>query len=300
MAKSKERLNSFLDEENHWEITIGKITEGDCTPFFGSKISDFTMLAEISQQLAEKYEYPFSDNKNLSNVTQYISIIKGDQLSTKYEVKSLLEENSNDIKDYEFYQYWAQLPIPIYITANYDDLLSKALRKEGKEPKIGYCCWNQLNSDNKRNIDSKFEPTENTPLVYHLHGTIEDPGSLVLTKDDYINFLVEISKDINKIVHHRILRSLASTNFIFNGYNLEDFTYRTLSSNVAASLTDGKNISVQIPTWKRNRKKEVERFNKIKEFLENYNLAIFNAYTVWKEPKDYVKELFHKWKICKM
>ena len=39
-----------------------------------------------------------------------------------------------------------------------------------------------------------FVPTPANPLVYHLHGHLEMPQSLVLTEDDYLEFLVRISR----------------------------------------------------------------------------------------------------------
>ena len=39
------------------------------------------------------------------------------------------------------------------------------------------------------------QPSKEQPLVYHLHGFDQYPESLVLTEDDYLEFLVAISSD---------------------------------------------------------------------------------------------------------
>ena len=36
----------------------------------------------------------------------------------------------------------AELPLPIYITTNYDDFMAAALRRAGKEPRREICRWN--------------------------------------------------------------------------------------------------------------------------------------------------------------
>ena len=48
------------------------------------------------------------------------------------------------------------------------------------------------------------------PWVFHLHGSDEDPASLVLTEDDYVDFLVSTQRD-PEVLPHYVLRALSNT-----------------------------------------------------------------------------------------
>jgi hypothetical protein len=44
-------------------------------------------------------------------------------------------------------------------------------------------------------FDENHRPSPTEPLVYHLHGFDQVPPSLVLSEDDYLEFLVAIPRD---------------------------------------------------------------------------------------------------------
>ena len=43
--------------------------------------------------------------------------------------------------------------------------------------------------------DPEYKPDKDNPLVYHLFGRLDIPESLVLTEDDYFDFLVGVTKE---------------------------------------------------------------------------------------------------------
>ncbi len=85
----------------------------------------------------------------------------------------------------------AGLPLPLFLTANPDYLLSDALVEAGKAPKQGLCPWK---SQIKNPADlASFVPSAQEPLVYHLMGRMNDHRTMVLTEDDYIQYLIELA-----------------------------------------------------------------------------------------------------------
>ena len=44
----------------------------------------------------------------------------------------------------EPYKVLAQLPLPIYITTNSNNLLAQALKEAGKDPQVAICPWNEV------------------------------------------------------------------------------------------------------------------------------------------------------------
>ena len=114
-----------------------------------------------------------------------------------------IEAPNFDLPEYENspYAILAELPFPIYITTNYDNFMEKALKDKRRNPVTEFCRWNpgaQLIYDGgdfesvvKK---SKYSPVVEKPLVYHLHGVLDKPESMVLTEKDYINFIVNLNK----------------------------------------------------------------------------------------------------------
>lgn len=76
---------------------------------------------------------------------------------------------------------------------------------------------------------SKYKPARDTPLVYHLHGDMDIPQSMVLTERDYIDFIINISIEGEKaILPAAILKELATSSLLFIGYNLEEMNFRII------------------------------------------------------------------------
>ena len=71
----------------------------------------------------------------------------------------------------------AELPVPVYLTTNYDDLMARRSSiKEGSAARALPLA--QKSGD---------EPTAANPVVFHLHGHDRETRSLVLTEDDYLD-----------------------------------------------------------------------------------------------------------------
>lgn len=279
----------YLMTDNSWDTLLRKISQEHCTPFLGAGIS-WSLLqfkSEVARKLAKKFNYPLPDKDNLPRVAQFIST-ETDPLYLKLTVQSFLKDGiSKNITKYnELYKILAQLPFPIYITTNYDDFMFHALLNAGKQPKYEYCRWNRLIRSMENNITDDFEPTINVPLIYHLQGIWDVPQSLVLTEDDSIDFLVNVSKDIGTNLHHRIIRALAGTTLLFIGYDLEEISFRTLFKSIITSVGDGFrqiNIAIQIPPEEKYRqeiKQELTTLLEINNELEIEPRILFEIASV--------------------
>ncbi len=125
----------------------------------------------------------------------------------------------------------AGFDIPIYVTTSYHCFLEQALVEAGKSPRMGICCWWSTNPDLVPPVPDPFaddyEPSILEPLVYHLHGLDSCPESLVLSEDDYLSFLVNISQD-KKMIHSRMRHALSDSSLMVLGYDLADWDFRSL------------------------------------------------------------------------
>jgi SIR2-like protein len=126
----------------------------------------------------------------------------------------------------------AGLDLPIYLTTGYHQMLETALQRAGKQPQTGICRWNkQLEKDLPDIFAGGYEPSAEKPLVYHLHGLDQYPGSLVLTEDDHLEFLVAISQELGRPVDRipaRVREALTRSSLLLLGYDLQSWEFRTL------------------------------------------------------------------------
>lgn len=126
----------------------------------------------------------------------------------------------------------AGLDLPIYLTTGYHQMMETALHRAGKRPRAGICRWNkQLEKDIPDIFAGGYEPSAEEPLVYHLHGLDHYPGSLVLTEDDHLEFLVAISQEIGRPADRipaRVREALTKSSLLLLGYDLKSWEFRTL------------------------------------------------------------------------
>lgn len=125
----------------------------------------------------------------------------------------------------------ASLPIKIYLTTSPYTFLEEALCKYNKAPRTEVCRWRKELDSIDSVIDDAYKPSAEKPLVYHLHGLDLYPDSLVLTEDDYLEFLVNICQGqgndaIDRI--HALVRKALSDDLILLGYSLNSWAFRCL------------------------------------------------------------------------
>jgi hypothetical protein len=191
----------------------------------------------------------------------------------------------------------AQLPFRIYITANPDSLLETALIAVGKEPVVQVCRWNDEMAQAALGDDADFEPEIRRPLVYHLFGTFEDAESLVLTEDDYFNFLTGMAKNKDQIPS-AVLADLSRTGLLFLGFHVEEWDFRVLLHSILdqqEGKTKGEQytrVAAQIdPTEDRVLAPPRAR-RYLMEYFEHDKISIY-----WGSVKDFTTELDRRWHL---
>src|SRR5262249_8101338 len=109
----------------------------------------------------------------------------------------------------------AELPLPVYMTTNYDDFMVRALKDRYRDARRELCRWNKLIADEPSVFDAPggFTPTPANPIVFHLHGHSR-PESLVLTEDDYLQFLAAMARN-NSFLPPPIQTALAGSALLF-------------------------------------------------------------------------------------
>jgi hypothetical protein len=117
----------------------------------------------------------------------------------------------------------AQLDFPVVITTNYDQLFEKALRDAGKEPRVAIYTPQLVETTDYR------KPTAQSPIVFKIHGDISRPETVVITDEDYIDFVLRMSnKEPYDPLPRRLKVYLTDWTTLFVGYSLLDYNLRLL------------------------------------------------------------------------
>jgi hypothetical protein len=294
----------FTDRD--WRIIVQRIQAGKCTPFLGAGVArDVLPLgSDIAKRWADEYEYPFEDKSNLMTVSQYIAVYY-DKLFAKEELVRMFGEfNSPDLEDHlEPHNLLADFPLEVYITTNYDDFMARALKHSKRDVRRVLCQWNPLTEDyvaaNPTDFDANpnFKPTVANPVVFHMHGYVPVAESLVLTEDDYIEFLFNMSGQ-RKLIPQRIEEKLITTSLLFIGYRLADWNFRVILQSLNRYNLNNFNVLVMPPPstakdddqTKEELQKAQEQQRRTQEYLTKYYENI-DVHVYWGTAKEFLQEL---------
>src|SRR5205823_2188648 len=104
--------------------------------------------AQVAREWAKKYDYPFGDDGDLVRVAQFIAV-QYDPVFPKIEIlKQLQGAPPPDFRaPDEPHGVLADLPLPVYVTTNYDDFMARALTDRRRDVRRELCRWNDLVQD---------------------------------------------------------------------------------------------------------------------------------------------------------
>ncbi len=281
--------------ESVWDTLLLKIKHRKCIPFLGAGAcyGALPLGGEIARAWSEKYKFPLANSDNLIEVSQYLAVLRGDP----WVPKSLLLEEFKAFKqrkglDFtaanEPHSVLAELPVPLYLTTNYDDFMVQALAKRDKHPRREMCRWYEALNDGPTIFDEEFEFHPATPVVFHLHGQDTMPESLVLTEDDYLTFLTNMARNPS-LIPPPIQRSLATSSCLFIGYRLADWNFRVLFQGLRSTLKS-MNVAVLLPPGD-----SAETKQRAKEYLNRYYKSL-DLRIYWGAAKDFCQELRQRWR----
>jgi hypothetical protein len=254
--------------------------------------------AEIARQWATSHDYPFEDSNNLIKVAQFLAV-ENYPMFPKDEIVQMFSDfkaSPDFANKSEPHRLLADLPLPVYLTTNYDDFMTRALTERHRDPKREICRWNSLTRTGSSMFDGNYQPTVANPVVFHLHGHTGLPASIVLTEDDYFDFLVNVSAD-PLVVPQRIQQSLTETSVLFIGYGLADWNFRVLLRSLSRFIEKGlgrTHVAVMIPPTIAN--SEVQQ-QKAQNYLSTYYEDI-DVKICWATATDFCSELRTRWEAA--
>src|ERR1044071_3373021 len=304
-------LRKFALTSEDWEVLLDNIETGRCTPFLGAgaSVPTLPLVSQLAEQWAERFRYPLKD-RDLSKIAQYVAVTRRDGLYPKsilarwFQNKLCPDFNATN----QVHRLLAEFPLPVYVTTNYDDFMWQALQAaDKKSAKSDFCRWNDDLRFRASDLDlpppvfdanPPYEPSVEEPLVFHLHGHKNYPDSLVLTEDDYVDFLIAISQN-EQLLPPRITRAFSRSTLLFVGYSLADWNFRLLFRKLVTYIQQGANrrrahLSVQVEPFADKDdvtlKQRIRAIKYLNQYYSELNIRVF-----WGDCEDFAKELRRRW-----
>ena len=184
------------------------------------------------------------------------------------------------------YDLLAELDATVFVTTTRDNLLARALEAKGKRPQVVECPWRGGDA-----LTAVLEPTTQNPIVYHVFGTFEHEENLVLTEDDFFEFLIQATNNrdlIPEVIRSKIIQgSLA-----FLGFHLTDWSLRVLQSIFRSQQSyrlSQKHVHVAVQL---NRADDVQNQNiHLATYLGGLIAEFGNVQIFWGRPEDFLSQL---------
>lgn len=160
----------------------------------------------------------------------------------------------------------ANLPFSTVLTTSPYTFIEEALLRAGKQPRTEVCRWRRDLDSIASAIDDAYIPSELQPLVFHLLGVDQYPDSLVLTEDDFLEYLGNINQgrgDLRNDPVPALVRRAFYDYLLVLGFDTDGWPFRVIYNGLIKPIPSiggerGVFVAVSPP-------EEDER-----RFLENY------------------------------
>jgi hypothetical protein len=130
--------------------------------------------------------------------------------------------------------------------------------------------------------------------VYHLFGRLHEPDSLILTEDDYFDYLIGVTSG-KDLIPGVVRRALADTALLFLGFQMDDWNFRVLFRSIMSQEGRGRrrgyaHVAAQIDP-EEGRILEPERARRyLERYFQDADISIY-----WGSAEDFMQELQRRW-----
>lgn len=236
---------------------VKEMKEGNTAIFAGAGLSVSTGYFDwkkLLEPIAKKLQLDIKDEHDLTALAQYFVDNRG---GIRNELTKILSEefNKTGIVLSENHRILARLPIDVFWTTNYDDLIERALIESGKLPDV------------KRNQDNlSINIPKRDAIVYKMHGDVTDLASTVLTKHEYEDY-----NQKRELFSNAFKADFVSKTMLFIGFSFNDPNLDYLISRIRIIQQENKKADYYFIKKSKN-KKELNRQQIRAKSLERYGL----------------------------
>lgn len=184
-------------------------------PPLGNAFSD-----HLARQVGFAERFPRETTNNLQRVSLFYEVERS-RRDLVEEIRAAVQEGK---RPSPVLRALASLSFPLIITTNYDQLFEEALRDAGKRPFVTV----YDPSASKPTPDFPDASAER-PFLFKIHGDVDTPDSIVITDEDYIQFILRMNdKQPYDPVPNTFQYRFSNWPTLFVGYSLIDYNLRLL------------------------------------------------------------------------
>lgn len=308
------------DEFQRWHAIVSSVRQGSFIPIIGPDVDEHFLgrARDFAVSVGQDEGFPLEKHEraDLAKVAQYLSVDQSPKYARDKIVKQmrlavaqrfpeiddapslsfpkLLDAVIERWEDEDPFKILADLPASVYVTSSGHPMLLKALKAAGKEPAPLLCDWRPSEENHPREPSFDGELSRQNPIVYHVFGVLGKATSLVLTEDDFFDYLIATAE--YKLIPTIVRGALTRSSLLFLGFQLNDWRFRVLFRmiiNLGGShqLRDFAHVGVQVDPDEGD-PADVERARK---YLEQYygsgyaDMPQISIY--WGSAADFLKEL---------
>ncbi len=311
------------EEFQKWSSICNRVQKGQFIPILGPELGEdmFGGTRELASELAKKHAFPLAthDRIDLAKVTQFISASQDRDFAQEkvqdqflLQLSKRLEQNSNgnpkrtlrEFLDLALehcradenhpYRILSELPAKIYLNASHETLLYRSLMAAGKKPEAVSCSWRGEEKVPQQPKPKTESPESETPWAYHIFGLFGKPDTMVLTEDDFFDYLIATSR-LNLLLKELVGRLMQSS-LLFLGFRLDDWRFRVLFRMIVTqqgieTMKALSHVGVQVNPDE-NSLADVERTMKYMEsYFQEGKSGAPNISIYWGTAADFLKEL---------
>jgi hypothetical protein len=305
------------DSFDKWPSLCQAVQKGSFVPILGPELGAnyFGGSDELAAALAQNNGFPLADRDrtDLARVSQYISVNQDSGVASSAAQSELARRLAISIggdasqplsalcaraaavcctDTTNPYRILSDLRAPIYINASYEPMLFSVLKAQGRNPETVFIPWRSSGTPQKPQPSSPI-PSPDAPWVYHVFGLFDQSDDLVLTEDDFFDYLIVTSR--LQLQPDALTGKINRSSLLFLGFRLDDWRFRVLfrmiaTSEGAAAMQRLTHIGVQINPGEQ----DVADVNKAQKYLQSYFATCgfspkFSVY--WGSPADFLKDL---------
>ena len=325
----------FAEGFEQWRSLLREIRNRRCIAILGPAVTDALVGSrnELAWRWAKEYGFPMAPDarEDLPQVAQFIAVNQkarhhpheelgehlrrellaryGDSLSDelrdttklrRMDLESLFSAMSGKLLEdpSEPHRLLAELPFPVYITSQQTNLMGPALTAAGRNPRVDFCRWNDDVAwpPSVLEMNPDYQPDDQNPLVFHLFGRLQQPETLVLTEDDYFDYLFRISRDPNALPR-RLMMQVCKSSLLFLGFRMEDWDFRVfyrilMNQESREMFKDHPHVAVQLVP-EEGRLLDVGAARRYLESYFDFGAARIGVY--WGTAREFISELKERW-----
>ncbi|MGE0101063.1 MAG: CHAT domain-containing protein [Blastocatellales bacterium] len=310
------------EEFRKWESICTRVKKGEFIPIVGTDLAEDVLggSRELANRLAEEHAFPLAgeNRADLAKVMQFIATHQDrnyaqDAIRDQFQLQLTMHVGSKDASGKNLgalldlalekcmanedhpYTILSRLNASIYLNASPDTLLFKSLTAAGKKPEAVFGDWRRTGDKVPKEPEPEnVNPRPEAPWVYQIFGVLGKRETLVITEDDFLDYLIATSTD--KLMPKKVRGSLLQNSLLFLGFRVDDMRFRVLFRMIMTmqgteTLRDLSHVGVQINPDESSFE-DVERARKyIESYFQEGKGGAPSISIYWGTAADFLREL---------